>query len=85
MIEKKELQRHLDNLNELWGRYYTADAKTKKEIRGNAYMHGNRLPDDLYITLNNGAASGLFSYDFFESDVSRASKMLEDMIKNIDK
>ncbi|WP_293666409.1 hypothetical protein [uncultured Parabacteroides sp.] len=81
-MDKKYVQDVYDYLNEQYKEYYFATKKAQKnmvEDRVRLFSHG--LKDELYLTLNEGHASGLFEHGFFESDLLRSLKVLKDTLE----
>ena len=58
--------------------YYGSSGKTRSKIEENVRMYANTLPGDLYVMLNQGSASGLFRPTFFQVDLDRSLRILEE-------
>lgn len=80
-MDREYLQGVYDYLNNQHTEYYLATKKAQKstvEDRVRSYSHN--LKDELYLTLNENRASGLFEHGFFESDLSRSLRILKDTL-----
>ena len=51
----------------------------KSRIETTVRRYLKNLPSELYLELNEGAASGLCEHGFFESDLSRCIRKLKEM------
>lgn len=57
--------------------YYCADKKGKERVENKVRQYIKGVDDSIYLELNNGVASGLFSPASFESDLDRATTIWE--------
>lgn len=58
-------------------KYFFAKGKEKNRIENDVRLYAEGIDDEIYLEMNNGAASGLFKSAFFESDLDRALTILE--------
>lgn len=58
-------------------KYFFAKGKEKNRIENDVRLYAEGIDDEIYLEINNGAASGLFKSAFFESDLDRALTILE--------
>ena len=50
-------------------------------IRDRVRTYAQNLDKELYLTLNEGSASGLFRHGFVETDLTQSLKILKSMIE----
>lgn len=50
--------------------------KERDRIENNVRRFADGIDDEIYLELNNNAASGLFGPSFFESDMDNALRLL---------
>lgn len=58
--------------------YYGSSGRTRSRIEDSVRRYANTLPGDLYATLNRESASGLFRPAFFQGDLDRSLRILEE-------
>jgi len=82
-MEKKELQSVYNTLSQYWRDYYGSNANTQSRIEDSVRSYANTLPDDLYVKMNQGSASGLFRSSFFQGDLERSLRIIKEEIDNM--
>lgn len=75
----KSVYRFLDEKYSSYCSINKKSAKSTIEDSVRTFSHG--INDELYLELNEGRANGLFEHGFFESDLSRSLRILEELIK----
>lgn len=76
-MEKEQLQLVYDILSQYRREYYGSYGSAQSQIEKRVQSFGETLPDDLYLKLNQGSASGLFRPAFFCEDLDRSLSILE--------
>ena len=79
-MEKGEMQEVYNTLSQYSREYYGSSGRTRSRIEESVRMYANTLPGDLYATLNQESASGLFRPAFFQGDLDRSLRILEDKL-----
>ena len=77
-MEKEELQSVYNTLSRYRSEYYGSSGKAQSRIEESVRMYANTLSGDLYCKLNQGSASGLFRPAFFQGDLDRSLRILEE-------
>ena len=80
-MDKEELQSVYNTLSRYRSEYYNSSGKAQSKIEESVRLYGDRLPGDLYCILNQGSASGLFRPAFFQGDLDRSLRILEELSK----
>jgi hypothetical protein len=80
-MDKEELQSVYNTLSRYRSEYYNSSGKAQSKIEESVRLYGDRLPGDLYCKLNQGSASGLFRPAFFQGDLDRSLRILEELSK----
>lgn len=75
----KSVHRYLEEKHSSYCLTNKKSAKSTIEDSVRTFSHG--INDELYLELNEGRATGLFEHVFFESDLSRSLRILEELIK----
>lgn len=78
-MDKDKAKEYLDYLHEKYTEWFTQPKKRKK-IEEEIRIVADHWDDEIYIHLNQGRASGLFKYGFFESDIHRACELLNEIV-----
>lgn len=74
MNDREEIYAYLKQYD---AEYFSArNRKEKDRIENNVRNFAEGIDDEIYLELNNNAASGLFSPGFFESDMANALRLL---------
>ena len=69
-------------LSEREREYVLATTKQERErIESSVRGYANNLPRSVYAELNEGYGSGLFEHGFFESDMGRCLRVLEQKVR----
>lgn len=68
-------------LEEKYKEYLLAKKSAKSTIEDSVRTFSHGINDELYLELNEGRATGLFEHGFFESDLSRSLRILDELIK----
>lgn len=76
--DKEDLQIVYNTLSRYRSEYYCSNGKNQSRIEESVRMYGDTLPGDLYLKLNQGSASGLFRPTFFQRDLDRSLRILEE-------
>lgn len=79
-MEKERLKEICSILESYNSQYCLTDRNGKNRIERIVRNYVKALPDELYLELNEGAASGLCEHGFFESDLSRCIRVLKNEI-----
>ena len=66
---------YLENIYETW--YVTRDKKKRSYIEDCVFQYIQNMDDDIYIEANDGRASGLCSYPYFETDLKKLINLLK--------
>ncbi len=77
-MEKEKMQEVYNTLFQYSREYYGSSGRTRSRIEDSVRMYANTLPGDLYETLNQESASGLFRPAFFQGDLDRSLRILEE-------
>lgn len=77
-MDKEELQSVYNTLSCYRSEYYGLSGKAQSRIEESVRMYANTLSGDLYCKLNHGSASGLFRPAFFQGDLDRSLRLLEE-------
>lgn len=77
-MEKDKIQEVYNTLSQYSREYYGSSGRAQSRIEESVRMYANTLPGDLYATLNQGSASGLFRSAFFQGDLDRSLRILEE-------
>ena len=77
-MEKVKLQSVYNTLSRYRSEYYGSSGKVQSRIEESVRMYANTLPGDLYATLNQESASGLFRPGFFRGDLDSSLRILEE-------
>ena len=77
-MEKEKMQEVYNTLSHYSREYYGSSGRTRSSIEDSVRMYANTLPGDLYVTLNQGSASGLFKPAFFQGDLDRSLRILKE-------
>lgn len=77
-MEKEKMQEVYNILSQYRSEYYGSSGKAQSKIEESVRLYGDRLPGDLYYKLNQGSASGLFRPAFFQGDLDRSLRILEE-------
>ena len=80
-MNREELQGIFNYLNEKYNEYYFANNNQKKIIENQVRTYAQNLDKELYLTLTEGSASGLFRHGFVETDLTQSLKILKSMIE----
>lgn len=80
-MEKEQVEGYLQYFSEAYDQWCT-QPNNRTKIEERVFMFGNNLPDELYIEINSGNASGLFQYGFFETDLLKAINYLNRLLNN---
>ena len=80
-MEKEEIQSVYNTLFQYWRDYDGASSKIQSKIEKSARMYADSLPDEIYLTLNQGSARGLFRSAFFQGDLERSLAILEEELE----
>ena len=76
-MKKEELLSVYNTLSRYRSEYYGSSGKVQSRIEENVRMYANTLSGDMYATLNQESASGLFRHAFFQGDFDRSLRILE--------
>ena len=69
-------------LEEKYSLYHSTNRESDKSAIENSvrtFSHG--INDELYSKLNEGCVTGLFEHGFFDSDLSRSLRILDELIR----
>lgn len=77
-MKKEKLQEVYNTLSQYSREYYGSSGRTRSRIEESVRMYANTLPGDLYLMLNQGSASSLFRPAFFQGDLDRSLRILEE-------
>lgn len=72
------MQEVYNTLSQYSREYYGSSGRTRSRIEESVRMYANTLPGDLYAILNQECASGLFRPTFFQGDLDRSLRILEE-------
>lgn len=78
-MNKELAKEYLDYLDRKYTEWYT-HPKQRSAIQSEIYLYANRWDDEIYLHLNDGRASGLFEHGFFESDIEKAFRLLQEIV-----
>lgn len=76
-MDKEELQSVYNTLSRYRSEYYGSNVKAQSRIEESVRMYLLPLSGDLYATLNQENASGLFRPAFFQGDLDRSLRIIE--------
>lgn len=76
-MEKEKIQEVYNALSRYRSEYYSSSGKAQSIIEDRIRMYANTLPGELYTVLNQESASGLFRPAFFQGDLDRSLRILE--------
>lgn len=77
-MEKEKMQEVYNTLSQYSREYYGSSGRVRSRIEESVRLYANTLPGDLYVMLNQGSASGLFRPAFFQGDLARSLRILEE-------
>ena len=77
-MEKEKMQEVYNTLSQYSREYYGSSGRIRSRIENSVRMYANTLPGDLYATLSPESASGLFRPAFFQGDLDRSLRILEE-------
>jgi len=77
-MNKEDLQSVYNTLSQYRRGYCGSIVRTRSRIEDSIKMYANTLLGDLYATLNQERASGLFRPAFFQGDLDRSLRILEE-------
>lgn len=84
-MDSEKLKQYLEYLSDKHEEYNLATNKRQKEaIRDRVLFYGDNMDDEIYAYLNNDAANGLFRRSFFEGDLEKSIRLLEEAIEDED-
>lgn len=75
---KEKMQEVYNTLSQYRSEYYSSSGKAQSRIEECVRVYANTLPWDLYVMLNQGSACGLFRPAFFQGDLDRSLRILEE-------
>lgn len=79
MITDKEklesIYKYLEQKNQ---EYYLADKSRKEQIEKIVRNYARTIDREIYLSLNEGAASGLFRHSSFETDLSNSLRKIRE-------
>ena len=78
-MDKEKAKEYLKFLDEKYEVWYT-HPKERMRIAEEIMRTASNWDDEIYLLLNEGRATGLFEYGFFESDIKKAFMMLKEII-----
>lgn len=79
MLTKEYLQKVYDYLDEKWTKYCTCP-RERNQIEEIVQLYSQNLNDELYLTLNEGRATGLFEHGFFERDMQNSFSKITELL-----
>ena len=77
-MDKEKLQSVYNTLSQYRREYYGSCGRAQSRIEESVRMYAETLPGDLYVKLNQGSASGLYRPAFFQGDLDRSLRILEE-------
>lgn len=79
-MDKEKLQSVYNTLSRYRSEYYSSSGKAQSRIEESVRMYANTLSGDLYVTLNQESASGLFRPAFFQGDLDKSLRIIEEKL-----
>lgn len=79
-MDRVKLQSVYNSLSRYRSEYYGSIGRAQSRIEDSVRMYAETLPGELYLELNQGSASGLFKPAFFQKDLDRSLRILEEKL-----
>lgn len=79
-MDKEKLKGIYKYLKQISREYYLADKLSKKRIESQVRNYAQTIDREIYLLLNEGAASGLFRHGSFETDLNNSLNIIREIL-----
>lgn len=80
IMDKEKLESIYKYLEQKNQEYYLADKSRKEQIEKIVRNYAQTIDREIYLLLNEGAASGLFRHGFFETDLNNSLRIIREIL-----